>query len=135
MLIALLLGLAALLFGLALLPRASVFPYEALSRTAVILRDAELVKKPDIDGASGIAIAGREEAYATKLWLEGPSAFWLHPEGPLSDTTAEEWLARNRPKEPEPVARFIAATNTNYAARGLYWSYANGTSGSNWRCN
>lgn len=27
-------------------------------------------------------------------WLKHPSAFWLHPEGPMSDTTPEEWLAK-----------------------------------------
>ncbi|WP_158514461.1 hypothetical protein [Sphingopyxis macrogoltabida] len=44
-----------------------------------------------IDGHDGVAVTGRADAYATALWLEGPSAFWLHPEGPLSDTTPDEW--------------------------------------------
>ena len=38
----------------------------------------------------------------TAAWLKHPTAFWLHPEGPLSDTTPEEWLAKNSPK-PEPI--------------------------------
>lgn len=36
----------------------------------------------------------------TAMWLKNPSAFWLHPEGPLSDTTPEEWLAKQKPAEP-----------------------------------
>lgn len=47
-----------------------------------------------INGASGIPLTGREVEYATELWLEDPCAFFLHPEGPLSETTPEEWLAK-----------------------------------------
>ena len=50
-------------------------------------------------GNGGISVSGREVDYATELWLEGPTAFWLHPEGPLSDTTPEEW----RKKQPTKV--------------------------------
>jgi hypothetical protein len=32
-----------------------------------------------------------EAAYLTAMWLESPSAFWLHPEGPLSDKSPGEW--------------------------------------------
>ena len=45
----------------------------------------------DLNGVNGIAIKGREKEYATELWLEGPTAFWLHPYGPLSNTTPDEW--------------------------------------------
>lgn len=31
-------------------------------------------------------------------WLKHPTAFWLHPEGPLSDTTPEQWLAKQKMK-------------------------------------
>lgn len=51
------------------------------------------------NGSSGIPVAGREVEYATELWLQGPSAFWLHPEGPLSDKTREEWLEERRAEE------------------------------------
>jgi hypothetical protein len=47
-----------------------------------------------IHGSDGIPLRGHEAEYAAELWLEGPSAFWLHPEGPLSETTPEEWLAK-----------------------------------------
>lgn len=46
-----------------------------------------------VNGGGGIPIAGREVEYATELWLDDPSAFWLHPEGPLSDKTPDEWRA------------------------------------------
>ena len=55
-----------------------------------------------VNGAGGIPLKGREVEYATQLWLEGPSAFWLHPEGPLSDTTPDEWLAAQPPEKPAP---------------------------------
>ena len=48
----------------------------------------------EFHGADGIPRQGREVEYATQLWLDGPSAFWLHPEGPLSETTPDEWLAK-----------------------------------------
>lgn len=35
----------------------------------------------------------------TAAWLKNPTAFWLHPEGPLSDTTPEEWLAKQKASE------------------------------------
>lgn len=41
----------------------------------------------------------------TPQWLETPTAFWLHPEGPLSDTTREEWLAKETLRLRERVAR------------------------------
>lgn len=56
-----------------------------------------------INGSAGIPIAGREAEYATELWLDGPSAFWLHPEGPLSDKTPDEWQAE-RAAERKAVA-------------------------------
>jgi hypothetical protein len=43
-------------------------------------------------GASGIAREGMEERYATALWRDDPSAFFLHPEGPLSDTGPKEYF-------------------------------------------
>jgi hypothetical protein len=48
----------------------------------------------EVYGSDGIPLDGRTSEYATALWLEGPSAFWLHPEGPLSDTTPDEWQAK-----------------------------------------
>lgn len=60
-------------------------------------------EKPDINGASGVPVHGRETEYATELWLEGPSAFWLHPEGPLSDKTPEEWKAEQEAKVAEKI--------------------------------
>jgi hypothetical protein len=47
-------------------------------------------------GADGIPREGMTERYATALWRDDPSAFWLHPEGPLSDTTPDEYFV------PEP---------------------------------
>lgn len=71
-----------------------------------------------LNGSGGIPLKGREAEYATELWLEGPSAFWLHPEGPLSETTPDEWQAK-QPKSPEidPVELAIAAAAQ---ARGMY---------------
>lgn len=45
----------------------------------------------------------------TAMWLKDPSAFWLHPEGPLSDTTPEEWLAKQPPlgEPPKPPMRGV----------------------------
>lgn len=54
------------------------------------------------NGGGGIPRKGREKEYATDLWLDGPSAFWLHPEGPLSEATPGEWLAK-QPKKQEPI--------------------------------
>lgn len=64
-----------------------------------------------INGASGIPIQGREVEYATELWLKGPSAFWLHPEGPLSDKTPEEWKAEQEAKRREVSARYANLGN------------------------
>lgn len=76
-----------------------------------------------INGASGIAVARREREYATQLWLDNPLAFWLHPEGPLSDLTPDEWRAK-QPK-PAPVDEAISAINAKFQAQGLlYGSYA-----------
>ena len=47
-----------------------------------------------VNGSAGIPRAGREKAYATELWLDDPTAFFLHPEGPLSETTPDEWRAK-----------------------------------------
>lgn len=46
-----------------------------------------------VHGSDGIPRDGHAEAYATQLWLDDPIAFWLHPEGPLSDKTPDEWRA------------------------------------------
>jgi hypothetical protein len=46
------------------------------------------------NGSDGIPLFGKTEAYATEMWLDDPSAFWLHPEGPLSETTPDEWRAK-----------------------------------------
>lgn len=73
-------------------------------------------------GASGIPRQGKEVEYATALWCECPSAFWLHPEGPLSDTTPDEYLATL--PEPtslgEPAMSWLAC----YAAQGMAQSGA-----------
>lgn len=82
---------------------------------AAILADA--YKPKGINGASGIARHGREVEYATELWLEGPSAFWLHPEGPLSDTTPDEWLEK-QPK-PDPIDPMLAQIGAAYSYAGL----------------
>lgn len=47
-----------------------------------------------MNGSGGIAVAGMEEEYATEMWLENPSAFWLHPLGPLSDVTPSQYKRR-----------------------------------------
>ena len=49
-----------------------------------------------INGGGGIPFPGREVEYAIELWLDGPSAFWLHPKGPLSDQTPDEWRVEQR---------------------------------------
>lgn len=61
-------------------------------------------------GASGLPREGMTERYATAMWRDDPSAFWLHPEGPLSETTPEEYFVP-RPPVPEYLQ--------GYAARGL----------------
>jgi hypothetical protein len=50
-------------------------------------------------GSGGIPRDGMEERYSTALWRDGPSAFWLHPEGPLSNKTPKQYF---KPK-PAPV--------------------------------
>lgn len=67
-----------------------------------------------IHGGGGIPRKGHEASYATELWLDGPSAFWLHPEGPLSETTPDEWQAK-QPPEP-PTIRYAGA---GHSAAGL----------------
>lgn len=67
--------------------------------TALSLPDfPELDRRPTILGNAGVAITGREERYALSLWLQEPSAFWLHPEGPLSNKPVEQWQ-RERGRE------------------------------------
>jgi len=51
------------------------------------------------NGSDGMPLAGRSEEYATEMWLDDPSAFWLHPEGPLSETTPDEWRAKQAERE------------------------------------
>lgn len=75
-----------------------------------------------INGSAGIALAGREAEYATELWLDDPGAFFLHPEGPLSETTPEEWLA----KQPKPAPRHSGVSGFQYAPlAGLQNAFAN----------
>lgn len=70
-----------------------------------------------VNGGGGIPREGRERAYATELWLDGPSAFWLHPEGPLSDTTPDEWRA----KQPEPrVSHWAPISSLQMASQNAY---------------
>lgn len=42
---------------------------------------------------NGVSLQDRLELTA---WLKDPSLFWLHPLGPLSNVTPEEWLAENQ---------------------------------------
>lgn len=58
---------------------ASVFIAETIGASLSVLQDLE--RKPRVPDF-------------TEEWLETPTAFWLHPEGPLSDTTREEWVAK-----------------------------------------
>lgn len=57
--------------------------------------------KQIVNGSAGIPRDGRELEYATELWLDDPGAFFLHPEGPLSETTPEEWKAKQHAKAEE----------------------------------
>lgn len=75
-----------------------------------------------MNGASGIPREGREAEYATELWLEGPSAFWLHPEGPLSETTPNEYLAKRKRVENHPQNAQIQSLMGAYANAGLHQS-------------
>lgn len=69
-----------------------------------------------MNGASGIPREGREAEYATEMWLADPSAFWLHPEGPLSDTTPEEWRHKEYVWQRD---REVAARMAHYDAIAL----------------
>lgn len=84
------------------------------------------------NGSDGIPLNGKTEEYATELWLQGPSAFWLHPEGPLSDTTPEEWLAKKEAErlerlESSPVPRYAPSiyANAGMQQSGLMAQYQN----------
>lgn len=92
-----------------------------------------------VNGSGGIPRNGREKEYATEMWLDDPSAFFLHPEGPLSDTTPEEWLAK-QPKPPEPPPWTNAFANASYQAQLMQAQYnpsdlLNGTPGAPIRYN
>ena len=43
-------------------------------------------------GACGIGRAGMDATYSAALWRDNPTAFWLHPEGPLADSTPGEFF-------------------------------------------
>lgn len=58
--------------------------------------NSEGVDREIFNGASGIPREGREAEYATQMWLDDPTAFFLHPEGPLSDKTPDEWREEQR---------------------------------------
>lgn len=68
-------------------------------------------------GADGIPREGMAETYATAMWRDDPAAFWLHPEGPLSETTPDEYFV----PRPEPTARDML--NRQYAAQGMLGGY------------
>lgn len=68
------------------------------------------------NGASGIPMVGREVEYATDLWLDG-GAFWLHPEGPLSDTSREDWLAKQNKRTADAWGALQGLANSSFAAR------------------
>ena len=70
-----------------------------------------------VHGSGGIPREGHAEAYATELWLENPLAFWLHPEGPLSDTTPEEWLAKQPKVYGETLT--VVAGESEWILQGL----------------
>lgn len=62
-----------------------------------------------VNGSAGIPRKGREAEYATEMWLDDPSAFWLHPEGPLSEATPDEWRAKQpKPSAPDPLMQSLA---------------------------
>lgn len=67
-----------------------------------------------VNGSGGIPRKGREVEYATELWLEGPSAFWLHPEGPLSDTTPNEYREAQAAQREETKRRAPADSMMRY---------------------
>ena len=69
-------------------------------------------------GADGIPREGMAETYATAMWRDDPSAFWLHPEGPLSDTTPEEYFV------PRPEPTVVDIMNRQYSSQGLLSSYS-----------
>lgn len=85
------------------------------------------------NGSDGIPLQGKTEAYATEMWLDDPSAFWLHPEGPLSDTTPDEWRAKqaeieSRKPAVDPHAQYLQGlANAGFSAQGgVYLQYQNG---------
>jgi len=67
------------------------------------------------NGGGGIPRKGREVEYATELWLDGPSAFWLHPEGPLSETTPDEWKAKQPKQQPIDILANMARAQMHQA--------------------
>lgn len=75
-----------------------------------------------VNGSGGIPREGREKEYATEMWIDDPSAFFLHPEGPLSDTTPEEWIAK-QPRRPAPHPMMNAYANADglLAQSQMYW--------------
>lgn len=68
----------------------------------------------EINGGGGIPLQGREVEYATELWLDDPSAFFLHPEGPLSETTPEEW--REKQETDERNRAYLQARQSPYVS-------------------
>lgn len=52
---------------------------------------ADSVPPCPVEAMSNLSVQDKLEL---KAWLADPSLFWLHPEGPLSDTTPDEWLAK-----------------------------------------
>lgn len=76
-------------------------------------------------GSDGIPRQGHEAQYAEELWLEGPSAFWLHPEGPDSDTTPEEWLAK-KPELHEMTNDQLRIAMVNLRVQHMLRGYKNG---------
>jgi hypothetical protein len=71
-------------------------------------------------GSSGLAREGMEERYSTALWRDNPSAFWLHPDGPLADTTpAEFFVPEPPPPPPGPLSPYAGYANVYYPAYAL----------------
>ena len=73
-------------------------------------------------GACGIGRTGMDATYSAALWRDNPTAFWLHPEGPLADSTPGEFFK----SAPAPVvldARRYAQEwqNAAYAQNVGYW--------------
>lgn len=70
-------------------------------------------------GSDGIPLSGKVEEYATELWLDDPSAFWLNPEGPLSETTPDEYRAKIAEREKQRRAAIAQDPLHNLASAGL----------------